>query len=203
MSAFVGFPLCSFAAVLQLPESSSEVRSRPNPQQGRSWSLGNCSSFWCAGRCRLWKRKADRLCDYFVLITSALGFNVTFHWFLGGIKPQRAVYRKGGKKQSCSQVSVRVSLILWVTALPPELSMVKELLVKQGSNPDAATFCSMAVFPPAFPLTSSNLKKKDNGSAVLPPQSCSAQLALMNILVGIHSSLCRIWNLTYGGEQES
>lgn len=154
------FPLCSFAAVLQLPKSSSEICSCPDPQQGRSWSLGSCNIFSRAGRCRLKKRKAARLCDYFVWITSALGFNITFHWFLCGIKPQRAVYRRGGKKQLCSQVSVRVSLILWVTAFPSELPVVKELLVKQGSSPDAAACLLHAVFPPAFAFTLSTLKKK-------------------------------------------
>lgn len=101
------FPPCSFAVVLQLPESSTEICSRPYPQQGRSQSLGSCNSFSYGGRCRLQKRKGARLCDDFVWITSTLGYSLIFHCFLSGIKPQRTLCRSGWGKQSFSQVSIK------------------------------------------------------------------------------------------------
>lgn len=104
------FPPCSSAAVLQLPESSTKIRSRPYPQQGRSQSLGSSDSVSCAGRCRL-QKQGVRLCDDFLWITSVFCYNLTFHCFVPGIKPQRTLYRRK-KNPDNFHWSLRMSLVL-------------------------------------------------------------------------------------------
>lgn len=83
-----------------------------------------------------------------------------------------------------SQVSLRVSLVLCVTAFPSELAVLKEFLVKQGSNLDAASCLCCDNLCCSFSFDPVSSKETDRLSvsvtAVLPPTEpfCTARLAL-------------------------
>lgn len=94
-------------------------------------------------------------------------------------------------------VSLRMSLVLRVTAVPSELHVMKELLVKQGSNLDAASCLLRGTLCSGFSLDLVNSKKEKTEwqclvTAVLPSTKLFCTAGLDEFLVGVHSFLCRI-----------